>query len=261
MAVFRVEKNKNYTTMANYHFLDKSLSWKAKGILSNMLSLPNDWDYSLAGLATLSSDGMSATRTAIKELEEHGYLIRRPIRKDGKISDWEYVIFEYPQTENQDVEKLLVENQQVENHTQLNTKEQITKKSNTKEIKERKQNSFDDIFRAYTSDEKTLELLGEWLKVRKAKRAALTDRAIQMNVDKLDVLAKASGMSVNDYLSEVICRGWAAFYEIKSFGYNNSAAQLKVINGKEYEFRGGKYYIPNGNGVAVDPYAKDDLPY
>ena len=133
MAVFRIEKNKNYTSMANYHFYDKSLSWKAKGILSNMLSLPEDWDYSLAGLSTLSSDGMSATRSAIKELEEHGYLIRKPIRRDGKIADWEYLIFEKPQAEN-----LLVENQQIENRTQLNTnilnnKELNTNESSTKE--------------------------------------------------------------------------------------------------------------------------------
>ena len=117
MAVFRIEKNKNYTSMANYHFYDKSLSWKAKGILSNMLSLPDDWDYSLAGLATLSSDGISATRSAIKELEEHKYLIRRPIRKDGKICDWEYLIFEKPQEENLLVENLLVENHNVDRQT------------------------------------------------------------------------------------------------------------------------------------------------
>ena len=126
MAVFRIEKNKNYTSMANYHFYDRQLSWKAKGILSNMLSLPDDWDYSLAGLVTLSSDGMSATRSAIKELEEHGYLIRRPIREKGRIVDWEYLIFEKPQAEN-----LFVENRQVENHTQLNTNQSIPKESNT----------------------------------------------------------------------------------------------------------------------------------
>lgn len=140
MAVFRIEKNKNYTSMANYHFYDKSLSWKAKGILSNMLSLPDDWDYSLAGLATLSNDGMSATRSAIKELEEHGYLIRKPIRRDGKIADWEYLIFEKPQVENQVVENQQVENQQVEKpqvekRTQLNTNKPKTKKSNTNKPK------------------------------------------------------------------------------------------------------------------------------
>lgn len=97
-----------------------------------MLSLPEQWDYSLAGLATLASDGMSATRAAIKELEEHGYLERKPIRKDGKIADWEYLIYEKPQAEKLVVENQQVENLQVENHTQLNTKESSTKKSNTK---------------------------------------------------------------------------------------------------------------------------------
>lgn len=144
MAVFRIEKNKNYTSMANYHFRDRNLSWKAKGILSNMLSLPDDWDYSLAGLATLSSDGMSATRSAIKELEEHGYLIRRPIRKDGRISDWEYLIFENPLDAKQ-----VVENQQIENHTQLNTNQSNTKKSSTKELNNNISTEFETLWKLY----------------------------------------------------------------------------------------------------------------
>lgn len=144
MAVFRVDRNKNYTHMANYHFYDKSLSWKAKGILSNMLSLPDNWDYSLAGLVTLANDGMDSTRAAIKELEEHGYLIRRPIRDNGKIIDWEYLIFEKPV--EPDAEKPVVENPQlvkpqmekpvVENPMQLNTKESSTKESITDSIKD-----------------------------------------------------------------------------------------------------------------------------
>lgn len=81
---------------------------------------------------------------------------------------------------------------------------------------ERKKNSFDSIIAAYTADAETMELLQEWLKVRKAKRAAMTDRAIQMNIDKLDKLAQESRMSVVEYLSEVIRRGWAAFYAIKN---------------------------------------------
>lgn len=172
MAVFRIEKNKNYTNMSNYHFYDKTLSWKAKGILSNMLSLPDDWDYSLAGLATLTSDGMSATRTAIKELEEHGYLIRRPIRENGKIKDWEYVIFECPQVARQDVEKPLVENQQIENHTQLNTKELNTKKSktkelNTKEIKEDIPIEFETLWKMYPRKLGKPKALKSYTKARK----------------------------------------------------------------------------------------------
>jgi hypothetical protein len=149
MAVFRVEKNKNYTQISNFHFRDKNLSWKAKGILSNMLSLPDEWDYSLAGLATLSSDGMTATRSAIKELEEYGYLIRRPVRKDGRICDWEYLIFENPDDAKQVLEEQDVGKQQVENHTQLNTNRLTTKQSNTKKSNTNISTEFDILWKLY----------------------------------------------------------------------------------------------------------------
>ena len=77
----------------------------------------------------------------------------------------------------------------------------------------------------------------EWLKVRKAKRAAMTDRAIQMNIDKLDKLAKESGMSVTEYLKEIICRGWAAFFAINNYG-NKSSEESKQQEPKRY---GGIY--------------------
>ncbi len=95
--------------------------------------------------------------------------------------------------------------------------------------KERKNNSFDSIIAAYTTDAEITELLQEWLKVRKAKRAAMTDRAIQMNIDKLDKLAHESRMSVAEYLKEVICRGWAAFYAINDYqrqGYGKKPAPV-----------------------------------
>ena len=74
MSVFRVEKNKNYTVMANYHLRDKELSFKAKGLLSYMLSLPEDWDYSLNGLASVSKEGIKAIKNIVAELKERGYL-------------------------------------------------------------------------------------------------------------------------------------------------------------------------------------------
>ena len=95
--------------------------------------------------------------------------------------------------------------------------------------KERKNNSFDSIIAAYTTDAEITELLQEWLKVRKAKRAAMTDRAIQMNIDKLNKLAHESRMSVVEYLKEVICRGWAAFYAINDYqrqGYGKKTAHV-----------------------------------
>ena len=77
MAVFRVERTHNYTVMSNYHLRDKSLSLKAKGLLSQMLSLPEDWDYTLAGLARINAEGKDAIRAAVVELEKAGYVQRR----------------------------------------------------------------------------------------------------------------------------------------------------------------------------------------
>lgn len=132
MPVIRVERNKNYTYMSRYHFLDKRLSWKLKGMLSTMLSLPEDWDYSIAGLTTLSNDGDSATRSGLKDLEKYGYLTRTPIRDNGKIIDWEYVVYETPLVENPQMA-----NPQLDNQTQYNNKKDNNKENYTKESQNR----------------------------------------------------------------------------------------------------------------------------
>lgn len=88
-----------------------------------------------------------------------------------------------------------------------------------------KAKSFDDIIDDYTNDPKTRDLLKAWLQNRKAKRAAMTDRAIQGNIDKLDRLAQESHMSVNDYLDEIVCRGWSGFFPIEN--YRNNGYQQK----------------------------------
>ena len=97
MAVFRVERTHNYTVMSNYHLRDKTISFKAKGLLSLMLSLPEDWDYTLAGLARISLEGKDAIRAAVVELEKAGYVHRRQTTdKTGKFGANEYIIREYP---------------------------------------------------------------------------------------------------------------------------------------------------------------------
>ena len=230
MAVFRVNKTTDYTVMSNFHLKDRRLSLKAKGLLSTMLSLSDEWHYSIAGLVAISKENESAIKSTLTELKTYGYLViekKMPNETTSGRIEYEYSIYEQPQIK-QEVEKQGVENQPlefqgVENPGQLNTniantKELNIKISNTnKEKKESKKGSFDKIIAAYSEDEEITDLLKEWLKVRKAKRAAMTDRAIQMNIDKLDDLARKSGMTVVEYLSEIICRGWAAFYEIKSF--------------------------------------------
>lgn len=98
MAVFRVERTKDYTVMSNHHLKDMNLSLKAKGLLSMMLSLPDSWNYTTRGLAAICKEGVDAIRSAIQELEGAGYIVRRLLRGgNGRITDTEYVIYEQPQ--------------------------------------------------------------------------------------------------------------------------------------------------------------------
>lgn len=98
MAVFRVEKTRDYTVMSNYHLKDNGLTLKSKGLLSMMLSLPNEWNYTTRGLAAICKEGVDSIGSALRELEKEGYLIRHRLRDDkGKITDTEYVIYERPQ--------------------------------------------------------------------------------------------------------------------------------------------------------------------
>ena len=134
MAVFRVERNKGYTVMSNHHLRNKELSLKAKGLLSQMLSLPEDWDYTLKGLSLINREKIDAIREAIRELERAGYIVRSRERDEkGRLRGADYVIFEQPQPpkpelpilenptlDNPTLENPTQENPTLENPTQLN---------------------------------------------------------------------------------------------------------------------------------------------
>lgn len=101
MPVFRVERTKNFTVMSNHHLRDKTISLKAKGLLSQMLSLPNDWDYTLRGLAAINKESIDAVRTAVHELEAAGYVVRSRIRDErGQLRGCDYFVYEYPHIED-----------------------------------------------------------------------------------------------------------------------------------------------------------------
>ena len=98
MAVFRIERTRDYTVMSNHHLRNKALSLKSKGLLSMMLSLPDDWNYTTRGLAKICKEGVDAIGGALRELEREGYIVRHQLRDaQGRISDTEYVIYEQPQ--------------------------------------------------------------------------------------------------------------------------------------------------------------------
>ena len=140
MAVFRVNRNKNYTHMANYHFREKEMSLKAKGLLSLMLSLPEEWDYSANGLAALSKDGKDSVKRTLVELEKFGYLKRtRVMDSNGRFAGYDYDIFEKPQAKKPSSEtpstgKPLAENPSTGNPPQLNTNQSSTNELSNKEL-------------------------------------------------------------------------------------------------------------------------------
>ena len=137
----RVEKNKNYTTMSNYHLRDPNLSNKARGLLSTMLSLPDNWDYTTRGLARICKDGVDGITAQLKELEQYGYLVRHRIRDStGRITDMEYIIYERPHTASPDTEKPYMVKPDMalprqETPAPINIDKRITEEINTDSVK------------------------------------------------------------------------------------------------------------------------------
>lgn len=148
MSVFRVEKSKDYTVMSNHHLRNSELSLRAKGLLSQILSLPDNWDYTIAGLAAINKEGKDAVRAAVQELEKAGYIQRRQtMDTSGKFSGNEYIVHEYPVTTSPLSENPTTDNPSTEkpstgepltgNPTELNKDLSSKDKSKKKSTKEK----------------------------------------------------------------------------------------------------------------------------
>lgn len=197
MSIFRVKKDKNYTVMSNWHLKEKNMSLKAIGLLSKMLSLPDDWDYSLAGLVAICKENETAIKSALDELKTFGYL--EMIKKlpnetnTGRI-EYEYIIYEKPKQggEKQPLENLPLEILSVENQAQLNTNKQNTNnkvnniniinnisnnnvsKKKQKEIEQQKLNEELNItIDKYVNNSEIKELTRTYLELRKTKGLTL----------------------------------------------------------------------------------------
>ena len=147
MAVFRVERNRGYTVMSNHHLRNRGLTLKAKGLLSQMLSLPDNWDYTLAGLSHINREKIDAIREAVRELEKAGYIVRSRERDEkGRLRGADYIIYEQPQPpvsglptlenptlDNPTLDNPTLENPTLENPTQLNTKRSKTNSESKKQ--------------------------------------------------------------------------------------------------------------------------------
>lgn len=163
--VFRINKTKNYTVMSNYHLQDKNLSFKAKGLLSCMLSLPDDWNYSVRGLASISKEGIKAINSMLKELEENYYLKRERKQENNGRFYYEYNIYETPYTQ-----KGITDKGATLNGTQINTniinnnnKDKIDKAFNPITNELIKRNFIEEYdLELYKYDDLFIELLNEY---------------------------------------------------------------------------------------------------
>lgn len=221
MSIIRVHKTNNFTVMSNTHFKEKGMSLKAKGLLSLMLSLPDDWNYSISGLVRLSKDGKDSVMTALAELEEFGYLTRhRTTDSKGKFSGVEYNIFEQPQqgkpvAENPNSTEQHAENTNSENPSQLNTKESITNdkllnKENTKENKDI--NSYSSILSQIQNDQ-LRNLYVDYIEMRRNIGSPITDRGLNMLITRCERISAGHIEKQKRLLEVAIINGWKNVYE------------------------------------------------
>lgn len=177
MSVIRVNKTKDFTVMSNYHLRDKRLSFKAKGLLSQMLALPEDWDYTVAGLVSISKEAKAAVRSTLKELEEAGYLVRTRVQGEKGHFDYLYDIYEQPCTsppctDSPCTENRYTDSQYTENQPQLNTNNKLlnNKVLNNKINKQNEsvfKEEFEEIWKEYPRKQGKTPALKAYIKARK----------------------------------------------------------------------------------------------
>ncbi len=240
--MIKVHKTKDYTVMSRSHLRDKGLSLKAKGLMSLMLSLPEDWDYSVKGLATLSKDGKESVMGAIKELEEHGYLVRTQIKdNNGRFVGYDYEAFEKPSTGKPFTENPTTENPTTENPTQYNieqySKEKyIIEENNIKDTYIKKESSLkrkEEEIKNKEKKEKELPFseelntaIEEWFAYKKEKKQTYTAIGKKQLLNRLKEMV---GKHNETYVAEVIrysmSQNWQGIYEPKLTENKNISKQ------------------------------------
>ena len=223
MKRIRVEKSKNFTTINNEFIFNRNLSLKAKGLLCHLLALPNDWKLYVEEVEKWSTDGKSAIYSAFKELTSNGYMKREQIRDKGKIVSWDYIVYEKPHTDFQEIEKLDVENQ-----TLLNTNIKL----NTNNTKTERDYPFElnldawELWKAFRKEQyRTIyKPLGEAAAISKLLRISNNNKEHQAQI-----------------IQQSIENGWKGLFELKTEKQtkvqkilSNYHKGLEMIN-KEYD--------------------------
>ena len=256
MPVIRANRNENYTVMSNVHLKDKRMTLKAKGLLSVVLSLPPDWDYSFAGLVAICKESETAMKSAIKELKEFGYLTITKERDEKGHFDYVYVFNENPQTdlpvvENPVVENPPTDNPMVENVRQLNTKELNTKelntnKSNTKRVKENTLTLFEQLKDDYALGNNLKEKIREWLQYKQERKEQYKETGLKSLLKQIQNKACTYGeTAVCNLIDDCMANNWKGIIWDRLNQQNtynkskvdNKTAEEKKKADEEAEFR------------------------
>ena len=257
MATFRVNKTSDYTVISNYHLREKGMSLKAKGLLTLMLSLPENWDYSISGLASICAENETAIKTGLNELKKFGYLRISKIfpnkKRGNKKIEYVYEIFEKPlkedkkqkeqkteeQTlesqvvENQGVENLPLESQAVENQGQLSTKELNTNKLNTKEVSTKEytyvKNEFsrvcEEIKNNWIKIAHEYKLSGTQLKITEKRKRVINNLLKEYSLE--EVIQSMEKIHTSSFLQGNNKTGWQIAFD----WFINKSNFLKVLEG------------------------------
>lgn len=248
MAIVRAVKNKDYTVMSNAHLHDKRLSLKAVGLLSIVLSLPDDWHYTVKGLVGSVKDGERAVNGALSELKQCGYLQVNKLYPNSERSkiEYQYVFYEKPQgiqnvpleqdLQNVDLQNVGLQNVGLQNvdlqnvGAYINTNKQSTNKQNTKELstneykeKNIKKESVQSVIAEYTENKDLQDALHGFVEMRNKARKPLTARAMKLSLNKLNELALDDVTKIA-IVNQSIMHSWLTFYKLQ----NNNGGQRQL---------------------------------
>ena len=224
MAVFRIEKTKDYTVMSNYHLRDKNLTLKAKGLLSWMLSNDEGWDYTVAGIVAVMKENRDAINSALCELEDYGYLTRQKIRDtNGKFTDVEYLITEKPLTEKPFTENpLSVNPQQINTNINKELKERSLPKGKEEQAPpEAEKKSYKEIF-DNPSNIYIIEALRKFIEDCENRNIRFRAITVEKFASTLRDSAKDDPALAMAMVNQSIERGWKSIYPLKNYYRGNT---------------------------------------
>lgn len=257
MVVIRVEKNSNYTTMSNTHLRDKRISLKAKGLLSQMLSLPDDWGYSIAGLASINKEGEKSIISTLSELKDAQYVKIRKLNpnetKSGRY-EYEYVVYEVPDQKQDPQNRVLetrrlkqgaciqgVENKVLETGGYINNLKQNTEERNTERRKtETNKGGLEKIIEESTGNEELRGTLSEFLQFRKDIKKPMKEHALKLLIGKLQKMGRTDAERV-EILNQSIVNGWTGIYEVKKDEKRRADTDRGVTSPSHRTANGGNY--------------------